>query len=127
MRVSQTPTLKSKPLPTGACRATYACLTAKSALPEVKGECVLNAVASGPARMLTLYPAPHWSAASTVFSRLSSTTLRLKPSALLGLFQAYPGTFALPVPKFHCAEVSTYPLSVVAESAVKTELGFSSA
>jgi len=46
---------------------------------------------------------------------------------LLELFQAYPGTFALPVPKFHCAEVSTYPLSVVAESAVKTELGFSSA
>src|SRR5689334_23278671 len=54
-------------------------------------------------------------------------TLRLKPSALLGLFQPYPGTLALPVPRFHCAEVSTYPLRVVADSAVRTELGFSSA
>src|SRR5438105_11868398 len=38
-----------------------------------------------------------------------------------------PGTKALPVPGFHSAEVSTYPLMVVAESAVIIELAFSSA
>jgi hypothetical protein len=39
----------------------------------------------------------------------------------------YDGKFALPVPKFQCIEVSTYPLRVVGDNAVKTEAGFSSA
>src|SRR5437763_483977 len=57
----------------------------------------------------------------------SWTTSRLNPSDLLGELNLYGGTLALPVPKFHCIEVSTYPLKVVDASAVVTELGFSSA
>ena len=41
------------------------------------------------------------------FSRVSLTTFRLNPSALLDPPNAYGGVFASPVPAFHWAEVST--------------------
>ena len=46
---------------------------------------------------------------------------------MLGELNLYGGTLALPVPGFHSIDVSTVPLMVVEESAVNTELGFSSA
>src|ERR1017187_9930578 len=57
-------------------------------------------------------------------------TLRLNPSAFVPPalpFGVMAGRFWLPVPGFQCAEVSTYPLIVVVDSAVNTAFVRSSA
>src|SRR5438270_706755 len=107
MIVSQTPNFTSSPVPIGACSATYACLTAKSDFPVERGDWVENVFASGPASKSTLYPALQISAGSIGFSSDSLTTFRLKPSALLVPPKAYGGKLPLPLPMFHCADVST--------------------
>src|SRR5437867_3537492 len=57
---------------------------------------------------------------------VSETTSRLKPSCFdAGPSQARPGMLASLVPGFQIADVLTYPLMVVAESALAT--AFSSA
>src|SRR5690349_22691268 len=126
MIVLKLPIFQSRPLPTGVRNATYASLTLKSEAPEKAFADVLNPVASGPNSKLTLYPAAHWSSDSG-FSRLTSTTFRLNPSSLPTPSKARPGRLASPVPGFQMMDVSTYPLRVVADTAVCTWLiGFAS-
>src|SRR5258705_6212240 len=101
MIVSQTPSLRSRPLPAGARNATYACLIAKSEFAKaVPIEVVARAFASGPNSPSNLYPADHCPS-SRGRSTLSFTTSRLKPSALAGPPYAKPGRFAFPVPGTH--------------------------
>src|ERR1039458_572600 len=89
---------------------------------------VPSALASGPNQRSARYPAAQ-SDSSKGLSILSWMTSRLNPSALLGGLNLYGGRFALPAFPlgFHSADVSMYPLIVVAASAVMTGLAFSSA
>src|ERR1039457_1051167 len=87
---------------------------------------VPNTLASGPNHRSVRYPAAQ-SDSSNGLEIVSWTTSRLNPSALFTLLNLYGGKLALPVPGFHSADVSTYPLIVVEERAVITGLAFSSA